>query len=189
MCPSICFSYTSSEETPPPHPDHEYAALPPSLQDQLEEARKTITDQEILIAELQQQLFGVSNFQSDDKQISFYTGFPDYATFKAVFMALQPTAENMVGWSQAQRFKHTGGEVICQGFSASKLSTMDQFFLFLCRLRQGFPEQDLATQFRISQSTVSRICVTWVNFLYFMLGSLQMWPSRKTVDELMPACF
>ncbi|CAM4272056.1 unnamed protein product [Leuciscus chuanchicus] len=31
-----------SEETPPPHPDHEYAALPPSLQDQLEEARKTI---------------------------------------------------------------------------------------------------------------------------------------------------
>ncbi|CAL8376040.1 unnamed protein product [Arctogadus glacialis] len=85
-----------SEETPPPHPDHEYAALPPSLQDQLEEARKTIADQETLIAELQQQLFGVSNFQSDDKQISFYTGFPDYATFKAVFMALQPTAENMV---------------------------------------------------------------------------------------------
>ena len=92
MCPSICFSYTSSEETPPPHTDHEYAPLPPSLQDQLEEARKTITDQENLIAELQQQLFGVSNFQSDDKQISFYTGFPDYATFKAVFMALQPTA-------------------------------------------------------------------------------------------------
>ncbi|CAM4361339.1 unnamed protein product [Leuciscus chuanchicus] len=68
-----------SEETPPPHQDHEYAALPPSLQDQLEEARKTI-------------------------------GFPDYDTFKAVFMALQPTAENMVGWSQAQRLKHTSGE-------------------------------------------------------------------------------
>ncbi|CAL8361634.1 unnamed protein product [Arctogadus glacialis] len=120
-----------SEETPPPHPDHEYAALPPSLQDLLEEARKTIADQEILIAELQQQLFGVSNFQSDDKRISFYAGFPDYATFKAVFMALQPTAENMVGWSQAQRLKHTSGEVIRQGFSASKLSTMDQFFLLL----------------------------------------------------------
>ncbi|CAL8386485.1 unnamed protein product [Boreogadus saida] len=88
-----------SEATPPPYPDHKYAVLPPSLQDQLEEARMTITDQEILIAELQQQL---SNVQSDDKQISFYTGFTDYATFKAVFMALQPTAENMVGWSQAQ---------------------------------------------------------------------------------------
>ncbi|KAJ8013235.1 hypothetical protein DPEC_G00051160 [Dallia pectoralis] len=34
----------SCEETPPPHPDHEYVALPPSLQDQLEEARKTIAN-------------------------------------------------------------------------------------------------------------------------------------------------
>ncbi|XP_058616661.1 THAP domain-containing protein 1-like [Onychostoma macrolepis] len=140
-----------SEETPPPHPDHEYAALPPSLQDQFEEARKTIGDQELLILELQQKQFLISNFQGDDKQISFYTGFPDYDTFKAVFMALQPTAENMVGWSQAQRLKHTSGEVLRQGFSASKLSTMDQFFLFLCRLRQGFPEQDLATRFHVSQ--------------------------------------
>jgi len=189
MCPSICFSYTSSEETPPLHPGHEYAALPPSLQDQLEEARKTISDQELLILELQQKQFLISNFQGDDKLISFYTGFPDYATFKAVFMALQPTAENMVGWSQAQRLKHTSGEVLRQGFGASKLSTMDQFFLFLCRLRQGLPEQDLATRFHVSQSTVSRICVTWVNFLYFMLGSLPIWPSRKTVDELMPDCF
>ncbi|XP_041966785.1 uncharacterized protein LOC125303093 [Alosa alosa] len=178
-----------SEEIPPPHPDHEYAALPPSLQDQLEEARKTIGDQELLILDLKQKQFLISNFQGDDKQISFYTGFPDYETFKAVFMALQPTAENMVGWSQAQRLKHTSGEVLRQGFSASKLSTMDQFFLFLCRLRQGFPEQDLATRFHVSQSTVSRVCVTWVNFLYFMLGSLPMWPSRKTVDELMPDCF
>ena len=102
----------------------------------------------------------VSNFQGDDKQVSFYTGFPDYATFKAVFMALQPTAENMVGWSQAQRLKHTNIEVIRQSFSSSKLSTMDQFFLFLCRLRQGFSEQDLATRFHVSQPTVSRICVT-----------------------------
>lgn len=78
-----------SEETPPPHglhPDHEYAALPPSLQDQFEEACKTIGDQELLILELQQKQFLISNFQGDDKQISFYTGFPDYDTFKAVFM-------------------------------------------------------------------------------------------------------
>ncbi|KAK0136896.1 hypothetical protein N1851_026918 [Merluccius polli] len=110
-----------------------------------------------LIIELQQKQFVVSNFQGDDKQISFYTGFPDYATFKAVFMALQPTAENMVGWSQAQRLKHTSGEVIRQGFSASKLSTMDQFFLFLCRLRQGFPEQDLATRFHLVLNARSRL--------------------------------
>lgn len=185
----LLYSYISSEETPPPHPDHEYAVLPPSLEDQLYEARKTICEQGVLIKELQQKQFVVQNLKGDDKLISFYTGFPDYATFKAVFLALQPTAENMVGWSQAQRLKQANLEVIRQGFSASKLSTMDQFFLFLCRLRQGFPEQDLATHFHISQSTVSRICVTWVNFLYYMLGTLPIWPTRKTVDELMPECF
>ena len=174
---------------PPPHPDHEYAVLPRSLENQLYEARKTICEQGVLIKELQQKQFMVQNLQGDDKQISFYTGFPDNATFKAVFLALQPTAENMVGWSQAQRLKQANFEVIRQGFSASELSTMDQFFIFLCRLRQGFPEQDLATRFHISQSTVSRICVTWVNFLYYMLGTLPIWPTRKTMDELMPDCF
>uniref|UniRef100_A0AAY5KP50 DDE Tnp4 domain-containing protein n=1 Tax=Esox lucius TaxID=8010 RepID=A0AAY5KP50_ESOLU len=76
-----------------------------------------------------------------------------------------------------------------QGFSIPKLAVIDQFLLFLCRLRQGFPEQDLAVRFDVSQSTVSRVCVTWANYLHFMLGSLPIWPSRETVNELMPPCF
>lgn len=85
--------------------------------------------------------------------------------FKAVYMALQPTATSMVGWSQAQRLKQTDVQVIRQAFNIPKLATMDQFFLFLGHPKQGFPEQDLAVHFGVSQSTVSRICVTWANYL------------------------
>ncbi|XP_039655590.1 uncharacterized protein LOC120558601 [Perca fluviatilis] len=168
-----------STETAPPHPDHDYAELPPPLEEQLKEAHKIINDQAELIARLQTKQFLLSRFQGDDKNIMFFTGFPDYNTLKAVFMALQPTAENMVGWSQAQRIRQADGQIVRQGFSIPKLAVIDQFFLFLCRLRQGFPEQDLAVRFDVSQSTVSRVCVTWANYLQFMLGSLPIWPSRN----------
>ncbi|XP_063077454.1 uncharacterized protein LOC134467525 [Engraulis encrasicolus] len=178
-----------STDVPPPHPYHDYAVPPLTPEEQLEAARKHIIEQDKLIAQLKDKVFSVSRFQCDDGQMSFYTGFPDYDTFKAVYMTLQPTATNMVGWSQAQRLKQTEVQVTRQAFNIPKLATMDQFFLFLCCLRQGFAEQDLAVRFGVSQSTVSRICVTWANYLYFMLGSLPIWPSKATVDECMPTCF
>ncbi|XDV51439.1 hypothetical protein PO909_020313, partial [Leuciscus waleckii] len=63
------------------------------------------------------------------------------------------------------------------------------FFLFLGRIRQGLLSADLAVRFNLSKATVSRICITWANYLYFMLGTLPVWPSREAVDELMPPCF
>ena len=56
-------------------------------------------------------------------------------------------------------------------------------------IRQGFHEQDLAVRFGVSQATVSRILLTWANYLYVMLGSLQIWPSHTFIDANMPVCF
>lgn len=131
MCPSIfSFLCTSSEETAPPHPDHDYAELPLPLEEQLQAAHKTINDQAELIAQLQDKQFLLSRFQGDNKNIMFFTGFPDYNTLKAVFTALQPTAENMVGWRQAQQLRQADEEILKQGFSIPKLTIVDQFFPF-----------------------------------------------------------
>ena len=46
------------------------------------------------------------------------------------------------------------------------------FFLVLIRLRLGLMEQDLADRFEISQSTVSRIIITWINFLFLKLKEI-----------------
>ena len=65
----------------------------------------------------------------------------------------------------------------------------DEFFLTLCRLRQGFAELHLAQFFNISQPTVSRIFISWINFLYLKLGHINIWPSRELVNETMPEDF
>jgi hypothetical protein len=41
----------------------------------------------------------------------------------------------------------------------------------------------------VSESTVSRIIVTWINFLYFQLKELDIWPSREIINETMPNDF
>ena len=63
---------------------------------------------------------------------------------------------------------------------------VDKFFLTLCRLRQGFAELHLAQFFNIYQPTVSRIFISWINFLYLKLGHINIWPSRELVNETMP---
>ena len=50
-------------------------------------------------------------------------------------------------------------------------------------------ENDLAYCFGISQSTVCRIFITWINFLFFKFKDINLWPSRQQVDNFMPQVF
>ena len=60
-----------------------------------------------------------------------------------------------------------------------KLHPCNEFFLVLCRLRQGLAEQHLAHLFNISQQTVSGILFSWINFMYLKFGQINILPSRK----------
>uniref|UniRef100_A0A671M1R8 THAP-type domain-containing protein n=1 Tax=Sinocyclocheilus anshuiensis TaxID=1608454 RepID=A0A671M1R8_9TELE len=172
-----------------PNTDHDYCVEPMTTEEQLVAAREEISRLSAENEALKSHQFGIQNFMSNPKLIQFYTGFPDFDTLRAVFLALQPTAQSMASWAQVQRISATNQHTLRVGFQAQHLSLFNQFFMFLCRIRLGLLEQDLALRFNISQSTVSRICVTWANYLYFMLGSLPIWPSRAAVDELMPEYF
>ena len=70
-----------------------------------------------------------------------------------------------------------------------QLNPKEEFFLTLCRLRQGFKEEHLSHLYGISQTTVSRITISWVNFTYLKLCKIPVWPSRAKVDHHMPADF
>ena len=63
------------------------------------------------------------------------------------------------------------------------LSMLDEYFLTLVRLRHAFPEEHLAYLFKVSRSTVSRIFLSWINLLYFELGSVPIWQSKDLIEE------
>jgi hypothetical protein len=66
---------------------------------------------------------------------------------------------------------------------------LDELFLFLVYLSLGSTEMDLADRFAIYHSTVSRIVVTWANYLYILLGSVSIWMSSEDVKAVLPKEF
>ena len=69
------------------------------------------------------------------------------------------------------------------------LHPQEELFLTLVRLRCGLPIEDLSVRFNISTSTISRIIITWIDFLHSRLRPLPISSQRKTIDEFMPKFF
>ena len=53
----------------------------------------------------------------------------------------------------------------------------------------GLFECDLAFRFNISISTVSDIANAWSNYLFVILGSLLIWPSKDVIKQHLPEVF
>ena len=63
---------------------------------------------------------------------------------------------------------------------------VDELFMTLCRIRLNLLEEDLSDRFFVSLSTgVCRKIITWVNYLYFVLGKIPIWLDRDVVQRLM----
>lgn len=144
-------------------------------------------DDEVL--KLQQKLeierFGIERFSKDNSMLMFYTGFMSFAIFSAFFDFIKPAANSMT--SYYYRMSETRNPNIL-GRQRNML-LIDELFMFLCRLKCGLLEQDLAVRFNCHLSTVSRKIITWTNFLYFALGGINIWPSREQIHNKMPDCF
>ena len=143
--------------------------------------------QETRVKELESQLqlerFGLQRFTNDDSMIQFYTGFPSYSTLTCFYEFIAPSAQNIQSaYYVPSETTHCSGRPRC-------MQLIDEFFLFLCKLRVGLLDMDLAVRFNCSLPTISRKIITWANFLYFVLGSIPFWLPRCEVQRLMPDCF
>ncbi|CAF0814464.1 unnamed protein product [Adineta steineri] len=56
----------------------------------------------------------------------------------------------------------------------------------MIRLRRATEEHELGIFFNISQSTVSRIIIAWTRFIYSVVSSISLWPSKQQVVENLP---
>ena len=122
-----------------------------------------------------QQLFRLENIKQTDSLIKFYTGFPDFDTLMIFYEEiLKDDAEEMRMW-KGKDCKDNFDEFKCG--RPHKLPLLEQFFMTLVRLHLGLLEVDLANRFGVSQSTVSRTTLTWINLMYHNFKAMERFPS------------
>ena len=116
----------------------------------------------------------------------------------AVYTYLDPgeRGENISYWRSTNPGIFSGyteedkaDEFLTKKGRARSLRPEDEFLMVMCRLRQGFHEDHLAHLFNVLTPTVSWIFITWINFMYFKFGHINIWPSREVVDRTMPEAF
>ena len=163
------------------------------------ELKKKLAEAEKQHEVISAQLFSLERFTSD-ADINFYTGLPNYATFLALFNFLNPgeDGENIRPRSTLkdvpEDFYDADSEeeenvTPAKKGRPRKLKSVEEFFIVLCRLRRGFSERHLAHLYGVAQSTISRLFVPWINFMYLKFGQVCIWPSKSVVQATMPADF
>ena len=125
--------------------------------------------------------------------LPFYTGFPNYDTLEAIFNYLNPgeNGENINYWLSST--KSVNVSVNYEELSCNKimgrcrsLKPVDPLDSWFCA---NFAKMHLAHLFNISQPTVSRIFITWINFMYLKFSQINIWPSRASVNSTMSEDF
>ena len=113
---------------------------------------------------------------------------------------IKPCSESLMNWNAARdKVKESSANnanpfPFLQGQEKQRnrkreIEPIDQLWLFSTTVRLGLLERDLAHRFGVAVSTFSDVFITWANYLYIMLGSLPVWPSRDKIKQHIPDSF
>ena len=133
--------------------------------------------------------FYIDRFKQNTTPLKFYTGFESFDTFKAVLDYLNPAANSLVYWGSNTNIEKIVSTDFVKRGSKRIMTVEEEFFLTLVRLRCALPTEDLNVPINLSSSSISRILITWIDFLHPQLGMLLIWASKETVVKTMPYCF
>lgn len=165
--------------------DHDYVRHPPA--GALDEALGYIEDLEARLKRVDlpsPTLF--SRYCASDDQIRFYTKFPSEGLFRIFWESIAPSASRLVYWTKAKRI----GDEACPEPSPPRIMPLiDECLMYSFRVAVGMKEQLIADMFNVSIATVSRVTITWANYLFIVLSSVKIWIKREKVKLSMPPKF
>ena len=116
--------------------------------------------------------------------------YPDQ--FDALYNFLGPAKFHLRYWRpDASDNDNEGGSAELKSIRTRRFGAKEELFLTLLELRRGFAHQTIAYIYGISVPLVSRIFITWIQFIYLHFRELKslMFPSREILNESLPPVF
>ncbi|XP_054893170.1 uncharacterized protein LOC129364524 [Poeciliopsis prolifica] len=159
--------------------DHDYTTHPPA--GALDEALDSIKELEARLQKVDLSATLFSRYCASDDQIRFYTKFPSECVFRIFWESIAPSASRLVFWTRAQKL---GEEACAEASLARCLPLIDEFLMYSFRV-----EQLIADMFQVSIATVSRVTITWANYLFIVFSSINLWISLEKVKASTPQKF
>ncbi|KAI4903067.1 hypothetical protein NFI96_026326, partial [Prochilodus magdalenae] len=124
-----------------------------------------------------------------------YQNDPQNISMGPVYQSLDPKTNQSNSVYQSLNPKTKQSDSVYQSLnpktnqSDAKLTPIDEMFLILIYLSVGLKQRDLGHRFFIHRTTVSRIIITWANFLYTLLGSVCIWMPPEVIKAHLPKEF
>ncbi|XP_040573760.1 uncharacterized protein [Lepeophtheirus salmonis] len=146
-----------------PTQDVDYQTDPLIIKD--EYVQYTSTNENII-----RPLFSIGNFVNDPSAIVYYTGLSDYNHFKDLFFCLGPAVNHLC-------------------YKIESLTRQDELFLTLMKLRQNKDDIELGIIFHIHRTSVKKVFITWVNFMFDQFKEIDRFLSNDTIDNHLPVDF
>ena len=115
----------------------------------------------------------LTDFIYDKERLCYYTGIQDYETFQDVLRSLGPAAFHLSYWNSV----------------SPAISAPDQLLLALIKLRSYRPNFELSRMFKIPESDVYGVIITWIKFMSLQWQEVDLWPDRDLVNFFSPSDF
>ena len=130
------------------------------------------------------QLMECEAILKDDAKCKYFTGLFS-AQFEALYNFLGP-AKFELNYLCDQKEKNCKGRRV-----PMQISTKEQMFIKLLRLRRGFSIQTISYLYDISCTVVRRIFTTWIQFIFHFFKDYKflMMPPRQELQPFLPKMF
>ena len=108
----------------------------------------------------------LNNLEGKDDKVKYLTGLSSFVVLSTLFSYILPFLPKK-----------------------KSMTSFQMFLMTLMRLRLNMPEQFLAYEFSVSQTTVSRIFSNVIDVLYIRTKPFVFWPEREELQNTMPMQF
>ena len=157
----------------------------PELAAAIGELQDRVTALEKENSELKERTVSIEHIRESDQLCRFYTGFPNYGTYKALFDYLKDAVTKKRCWRGEEIIAKNHFSERCQSKPGpeSKLTLKQEFLMVMMRLKVGLLQRDLARQFGVVESTVSRVFTSWINLMFVELKRLCEMPESESSEK------